>query len=441
MNSTTSGCAEPREKNQMRENTEQLAWRILLLFFGIFCLICVLSLWGAYWFFFVSTVPLNVQLQVARGTVSLISPGSAEPIAVTNPHYLDEGGEVATDATSQALLLFSDPYTGRTVATMTLFNDTIATVVRARRPRFDFSSGRFTVTVETEQGHIGVRLPSGNPRATEFELESRHGRSTLRRPGDYIAQVLQSGMNVTVIGGEAAISTDGTPVTISDGQRATVTEGHDDVTLSRSETSIVTNPQFEEHPPDAPSEAVGWECYDRYDAPDDPRSSWAREVVDGRAVFHLWREGENLNHAEVGCTQDLGEENVGIDVSGYGSLEMRATMMISGHSLSTCGILGSECPIMVVMYYRDMIGADRWWIHGFYSYYDPMFSSWPFRCSTCSLEHERINPNVWYTFESGNLINLIPAEQRPRFILRVKFYASGHAYDVMLDEFSVLVGP
>jgi hypothetical protein len=48
---------------------------------------------------------------------------------------------------------------------------------------------------------------------------------------------------------------------------------------------------------------------------------------------------------------------------------------------------------------------------------------------------------VWHTFESGNLADILPDEVKMHTLKEIRFYASGHAYDVFVDEVSLLATP
>ena len=77
------------------------------------------------------------------------------------------------------------------------------------------------------------------------------------------------------------------------------------------------------------------------------------------------------------------------------------------------------------------------WYHGFYAIIDPS-RSFPLRCDSCSEQHEQINPGVWYTYEIRNLFEAFAAQVRPKLILNIRFYASGHQYEVYVSQVVLL---
>ena len=55
----------------MLNDPERVAWTVLIASFITFCLVVTAALLGVRWFLFDSTVPLDVQLSVGRGTVGV----------------------------------------------------------------------------------------------------------------------------------------------------------------------------------------------------------------------------------------------------------------------------------------------------------------------------------------------------------------------------------
>jgi hypothetical protein len=154
----------------------------------------------------------------------------------------------------------------------------------------------------------------------------------------------------------------------------------------------------------------------------------------------LLRTDGAASHGQTGCYQILATDP-GIDVQEYTFLELQTTFLINYQSLSVCGVDGSECPVMLFVYYTDINNVPRQWYQGFY-YNSQSQTIYPPTCITCgqSYEHRRIGERVWYTFESGNLMSRFAPGERPAYIQRVVFYASGHQYDVFVSEISLLAG-
>ena len=112
----------------------------------------------------------------------------------------------------------------------------------------------------------------------------------------------------------------------------------------------------------------------------------------------------------------------------------------SGRGTYVLSAFGRFGPIRPQDSHQDQDGDRREWVHGFYTTHDPGLE-WPLRCDTCPIEHERVAPGRWYTYESGNLMVLLPETQRPESIVSFRFYASGHAFSVYVAELSLLGAP
>ena len=90
----------------------------------------------------------------------------------------------------------------------------------------------------------------------------------------------------------------------------------------------------------------------------------------------------------------------------------------------------------------ERLGVEREWIQGFFSQHDAQ-RQYPTACVTCPQiyqPHQFINEQAWYTFETGNLFDLLIPAERPAYISRFEFYASGHEYDVFVSEVVLLGG-
>jgi hypothetical protein len=155
-------------------------------------------------------------------------------------------------------------------------------------------------------------------------------------------------------------------------------------------------------------------------------------------ALRLLRGDGAISHGETRCLQSLGTGMGGLDVSGYNSVSIRATFRIESQTLSACGIDGSECPLMLRMDYIPAGGGDAVsWFHGFYAFVDPN-RLFPQSCLSCNEQHERVTPDTWYTYESHNLFEIFAPEAQPKSILNLRFYASGHQYDVYVNEVMLL---
>ncbi len=411
-------------------DAERRAWQILIAAFSAFVLLCGATVYALQWFFFQSTVSLDATLYVARGTVKVTVPNTLEPLAVSGQRTdLETGTTIQTDATSQAVVVFFDPGTNQPLGSLVIFRDSQIEITAMSAPRFGFNPAPYHIQVTGKppgRGQLLIFASQEHP--IDIEMITAQSISSMSKPGLYSFDVTDQRTHVTVSEGEAVVSarTDNQPVKLKSGNRVSVDETGETVTVLADETSLITNNDFSR------PYSVGWKAYNQ----GDPAGSVYNSRVDGRDAVVIDRSQERwpnliLNHGETGLVQTLDS-----DVSQFNSLEMRVTLYVDEQNLSTCGVVGSECPLMFRLEYVDPGGVDRVYIHGFYAY-DDRNLNYPFLCDTCRAEHDRINLRNWYTY-SENLITLLPSEQRPIQIKQLSLYASGHAYKVYISEADLL---
>ncbi len=427
----------------LRQNPERLAWLVMLVAFGSFCILCIGTLAFAQWFIFESTVPLTIELAVSRNTVGVSKEGQSEE---TERDARQIEGEIAltTDSTSQALLTFRDPYDGHVLATFTLFHDSLIQLRHTGRPRFAAGNAPYTIELLGQRGHSDIIISPNPSRDIRFRILTVYQTTIeMHEPGYYGVVLGGENIGITTRTGSATLRYDDRENPLSQevpvGYQGIVPGTDQLIETMPANINLIYNSSFVLY---EPTEDAGlsllpaaWGCYHQQDELNEPRGEAVRGEFDGRAIMHIRRAGDGLNHAETGCRQLFTE----MDLTPYSTLEVRSTFYIRSHSISTCGIKGSECPLMLRMVYLDENGETQEWIHGFYTKYT--IPEWPLTCQSCRQDHERLNPGTWYTYESGNLVTTLPEAARMKHLIEVRFYASGHAYDVMVDEVSLVVSP
>ena len=270
----------------------------------------------------------------------------------------------------------------------------------------------------------------GGRSGVTFTFDTPQATTLLSLKGQYSIDVTDQSTQVTARTGQATVvdKTDDVSTDLPTGKRTVVGSNSSDLTLLDAEKSLLVNGDFS-----AGRGTVGWGL----EVVGDPSGQVYFSSVGGRDSLVLDRSQANWPNTTLGHGETRLYQTVDIDVQSVTSLELRATFYVAEQSLSTCGVEGSECPMMIRMKYIDVAGIEQEYIHGFYAYHDPA-QNYPQTCATCRADHERINMNTWYTFRSGNLLTLLPAEQRPAQIQEIAFYASGHAYKVYVGEISLL---
>jgi hypothetical protein len=423
----------------MQSNPQRLAWITMLSGLAIFCLLCVSTVLFARWLLFESPTGLNVTLHVGRGTVGLASETTSGEQAIRSSAQVNPSARLSTDSDSQGYLSFSDPYSNREIVTVLLRNASVAHLNTASRPRFSLSDNPYEIRLTGINGRVEVRVNNDLDRDIRLSLEGAMGEVRIDTSGTYWIESTLTSFKVTVREGSATlINADHRAQHITASNIGSINAGDPIIYLSAGPTEILPNSTFiESRDGNWP---VGWSCTTSADVAGKIEGHWSFINDDGRPIIHISREGDpEPNHGETRCLQYLTDDDpeYGHNVLQYSDLRLRATMMINYQQLSACGDQGTECAVMLRIEYLDTNGnrmAD--WIHGFYAEYTPNLGRTT--CDTCWGEHERINKNAWYTFESGNLLMDLPENIRPGWIISIQFYASGHQYDVMLSEVSLL---
>ncbi len=441
----------PVTRSRSRVRPQQLAWGVLLLSFAVFCVLCIISAIGGYYFLYESTVPMQSQLRVSRGT-AVVSGADMIEQAVRSGLDLFNRAMISTDPQSQATLSFFDQQRDNAlVAMLTMRSGSSFDMQNVSRPRFDWSSKAYWINLTDVFGQFELFIPDDFEREIVVSLQTTHGVTVrLTAGGQYAISSLAEQVSVSNYRGEALIvkpdRQQSRPVELD--QRVVYLVDGDQLTTSPTFVNLVGARSFSRanviglnNEGTSLPDPLVWRCNSVEN--DAPRGSWGLVSEDGRPAVRFARGEGATSHAEASCSLSFGSQ--GIDVSQYSYLSLRATFKIGGHSLSTCGTEGSECPLMLRMFYYPVpdpftppgTGETlRSWFHGFFSTYQPE-RNFPLRCQDCIEQHEIVNAGTWYTYETGNLVTLL-GSQRPREISIIKFDASGHEYDVYISEIALL---
>jgi len=428
----------PETLPRPRIDPQRMAWGVLLLAFAIFCTICIITGVGVNYFLFQSSVLMESSVLVGRGSVS-VSGG-----AVYSSYTLANGDILRTDPQSQSTIFFRDSQQGeRLIASVTIRGNTNMTLWRAIRPRFSWSTGIYSIELQNVSGNLDVFVPKDLER--DFRLTIRNPQGALADfggSGQYLVSIMDTQIRIVNREGQVSLipanSNEGRAIPI-DSQGVIATDNPTEVALMPALVNLLQNSNFQDVFPsqegNTPGLAEAWGCTNS--TSNLPRGSYQAEVQDGRNLLRLVR-GENAEtNGETRCGTWF--PSGGFDVTGLNTLVLRASFNIQYQSLNTCGVDGSECPLMLRVDYVDMNGIAKRWFHGFYAAFDPQ-RNYPLSCDSCASEHERVNEKTWYTYDSGNWFTLFPPDSRPATIVNVQFYASGHQYDVYVGEVALLAG-
>ena len=421
---------------------EMLAWGVLVASCLVSLLFCLSVSFFAYNFFFRSTIPVSANLQVARGTVGIISPGSSEEVAERSARPINNLTTIRTDEQSLGTLSFKDE-SGMLYAQITLRPETQLTLLRSSRPRFSMAGNDHIIEIDGLVGRLDVLL------ITQIDINTRvfiHGKreeiAYLNQPGRYEIHVDEDSMQL--LNHNAVLSQ------LRRGeQRRFVPRGYlgdiradevEAIALQAAYTNLVDDHDFRDFLATDEISSL-WQCSNQNDIASDLLGNYRDANIAGLDTLRFVRLGEITGHGETRCIHQFFAEDgtYGIDARQYEHLAIQATIRIQHQSLSRCGFRGSECPIMLRMDYIDGNGSLQRWFQGFYipQARDSELDN-PLRCSNCLALHERVSAQTWYHYDSDNLIPvLFPPGLQPRRLLSLQVYASGHNYDAHLVELSL----
>ncbi len=432
----------------MLKNPHRLAWITLLSALLLFIVVCfgIVSL-GRYILF---EWPINMEttLYVSRGTAGMLRSNDLGERNVRDQAVINSGDRISTDELAQSSLVFTDPFNPDiVVATIQLRANSQVKLTSARRPRF-FGDDPYRMVLEELQGTLEVVVTPGLEREFQLEVNTIAGDVRIETPGTYTITTQSNQMLVTTEVGQALVvsSTRGGQL-VNSGQHARISPQTQ--TISDFEAiNLVQNSSLA--PPPSGSGAVmplGWGCGARPESGNDTPvtlGTYGPADFQGRDAFHIQRlSSVQLLPARSFCLQFFtGTANQqGLDVSQYDSLRIRVRMYLVQHTLPGCGQLATECVLMVHLRYRN--AADPTSVRDYYQgfYISPADGlGWPRKCDSCANDHLHVNAGVWYTFESADLIQGLPTDLRdlrPITLEFIEFYASGHGYEVYVDEVSL----
>jgi hypothetical protein len=298
---------------------------------------------------------------------------------------------------------------------------------QASRPRFAFSSEPTRSSIDIASGRARIYVAEVQPHGQEFTVTTPHGAATLA-PGSYAVQVSSERMQVVTRQGQAIVAAQEQRVVVPEGTSVTVPAGQAPSAPAAAAENLIANGNFQE-PLGPPTWLVS--AY-----PADPSGTGAGDstagqaeltTVDGRTAARLSRINQPPTHSEVAITQVLDRS-----VHDYEYLNLQMDVLLRWQSLPGAGEQSSEFPLMFRLDYEDIYGNHQFWTYGFY-YQDPP-AQWVVTGG------QKIPQNIWFPFESGNLLERLKAEglPPPATINYLKIYASGHNFDSLVTEIGLI---
>jgi len=409
----------------MNSNPERLAWVVLLSSFLACVALGVMTPLGARWYIRHAQVNQEVSLEVQRGPLSVVYGGHGQPRSVFEDNSdIPRGSRVrAPNATSGRLLIQSPQSNGEApIATVQLYDETEIVLSSARSPQFATSHLPHEITLEVEAGRVRVNVFGATDRSTVVNVHTTQGTIKVEE-GSYEVKI-NSTTEATVRYGRADVTCEsGETMSLGPTERALVSVDSVQGPLPAAR-NLVENGDFS-----APLED-GWETYDEQTDPELPPGEIqiATTLVGNEEKNVVEFSREAVNHAEVGITQEID-----YDVRDFASLELHMAVNIVNQNIlgfGGCGYLGSECPIIVRIDYKDIHGTDHEWLHGFYI--GSPAEDWDIKGW-----HEKLEVGTWQPYNSGNLMEELGTTP-PALVQGVTIYASGHSFNAMVTEVELL---
>ena len=415
----------------MRKNPERLAWVILLTSFFVCIGLAIAVPLGVRHYILYARVSQNVTLEVQRGPLRVTLAGQGEPVAIDKDRGdVPERTIVATDATAGRLVMYASQANGPIIATAQLYDNTEVVLSSARSPRFPASHLPHKVTLGVRVGRVRINVSSDDGRSTVVTVQTPHGTTTLIE-GTYWINVNRTTTEITVRDGQAHASNNaGRFISLSPAERAILAEDGQIVGPLPAARNLILNSDLA-----APLDK-DWVSYSKdIQIEGESGGKVERTEIEGRPAIVIKRRG--TGHAETGISQQLNT-----DVRDFSFLQLHLLLHIEDHNVPVCGSLGSECPVMVRIDYKDADGADQQWLQGFYSLPDTSIPGNPPFCVTCAIrnDHIQVPENTWwYPYDSDNLIPLLSQDGKaPTVINSITVYASGHTYQSIIAEVELI---
>jgi len=403
----------------MRKNPDRVAWVVLWSAFIVFCVLITGIPLGIRAYLLNASVELDTQLQRIEGTILVQETEGSKPTGVVGSAMLSPGVEVILDATSRGTLDFFER------SHVTLYSNTNIKLAQVQTPRFGVSDRPNTIALNLTQGFVRVGVALPGERETEFQVLTPHTTISLEE-GSYRVEVTNETTQVTVVRGEATMGPETGHEVLRQGMRAKVgLSGVLPEALPAAE-NLTVNGDFQQ------PLSTGW-LSSTVVLTSSVKLPSTAVVEDGgrRAARLVQRDVNDGEHTEVAIQQRLDQ-----DVRDFDRLDISLDVKVAFQSLSGGGLLSSEFPLIVRLDYKDLWGNDKFWTHGFYYQNNAGYPIAPDPWGRPS--GEQVPQDVWYPYESGNLIELL-GENRPAHITGLTMYASGWNYDSLVSEIQLVV--
>jgi hypothetical protein len=464
----------PLPLEAQRVRASRTAWAIVLAAFILFC-----ALGGS--FSYAGLRFRNDATSAPRPGARLIvrSPDFADSVTwtergTTNPRIaadgqeLNEGDSIAIPRTEgspfgqmASLRLFDqtqlDLWAGAdlTLATMQTSRwsgqlEEVVLVQRSGYARYDleddqpFAQVVYRVRVGNERGAEVLLTPGGS-----YSIDIRPATKPTRLLGPYAAPPVYA--DVAVRSGEARVRGGGGSATVRSGEKVALDAGglpslpvparweliadsrFGDYTQEQYNNTTMLDPslqrsgtwQVTSQVAVAGDQPNGFFKINRYCLPLGSTGDCSPQQHINAANF--FRAGNQTTSFITGVRQSIDR-----DVSEYRSLDLSLKLRVLNQSLSVGGVAGTECPIMVVLRYKNLSPADdvNSVYHCFF-YRDEEGEE----VKTPEIQYHQVKQFEWFTFSKELRSNELA---NARYIQEIQIYSSGHDYNAEITDISLI---
>jgi hypothetical protein len=413
----------------MRRSPERIAWIVLFAALFACCALAVGVPSAGLAFYNSATVDAAMDVKLQAGILKAYSQFETENdarVVSLEGRPLAEGSSVVVGPESVGLLTIGASEAPSPTLTLQLYSKADVRIDRARLPRFPSSAIGDEFNLQLRDGRIQLVVDAPQDRRFNVRIVSDDATTQISTPGVYSLEQAEDGTRVAVTRGQAVVSTlDGTQsLNLYTDQRTVLSQDNGIAGVLPQYRNLIRNGDFR-----APLEP-DWLVETRVDA-GGTLSGTARAITTGaESALLLERLGTSLGWGRTGVTQTINE-----DVRDRRSVQLRVDFQIMQQEIPVCGGEGSECPFMVRVDYRDKSGGDRSWIQGFYANGTPSNTLPDYIRSNPQSKHISRRLGVPETFESANLLDVLPDMQT---IKSIALYAEGHAVQTQVNSVELL---
>ena len=277
-----------RFQETRRRYPERVAWIILSIAFGTFCLLSILVPFSLYWYIINATQLFTTEATSVRGTVVLVESDAELSSSLTdgNTTSVEESFIISTDDTSQAILTFIDD------SSLTMYGNTSITLNETQEPRFGLSPNPTRIVITAEKGRIRA-TSSRSQEDMSFEIKTPHAVIKLDQ-GSFSIEVSEEETQLTTRLGQASIIGSGQKVVLEQGERALVGPNTPPSQPLPAAQNLLADSNF------SPTFAESWETYAIEPIEGITTTVEAVNFVGGRTVLQFSSHGEDNIHTERG---------------------------------------------------------------------------------------------------------------------------------------------